>query len=118
MQLLNWKTSTGSPGAYSGGALRTGSMMPWSLGSWSFNLVDQTDVQLGLMQNIAGADFAHAVRFSTGGLGPDECRQIALRFICHFLVNQVPPDGLKSLYENLMEHIEFYKLSPSRAEPF
>jgi len=92
-------------------------MTPSSPGFWSNNIADRTDVQLGFVQNIFGADFAQAVRFSTGILGYQEYQQIALRLICHFLVNQIPPDGLKSLYENLMEDIQFYKLPPT-SEPF
>src|SRR5690348_10782351 len=116
MQPLNWTVLTGSPGVYSGGASRSGSMTPSSPGFWSNNIADRTDVQLGFVQNISGADFAQAVRFSTGILGYQEYQHVALRLICHFLVNQIPPDGLKSLYENLMEDIQFYKLPPT-SEP-
>ena len=92
--------------------------MPWNLGSWSTTFADRTDVHLGFVQNIAGAEFAHAVTFSADLLGPKDYQQVVLRLICHFLVNQVRPEGLRSLYESLMDHIDFYRLPSNAAEPF
>ena len=76
-------------------------------------MVDQTDVRVHSSYWLEGAEFTHGLRFPKGLIDQRDLSNICLRFACHFLLNQIPPEGLRSLSQNLLEYVDFYAVPPN-----
>lgn len=88
-------------------------MTRWNPKCCIISTVDQTDITVNYTHQFEGADFSHRLRFPKGLLSSQRLKEIVwLKFLCHFLVNQIPPEGLQSLSELLLEHLEFYLARP------
>lgn len=78
----------------------------WALGP--FDLSQQSGISINWQQETAGAKFLHRVELGTTAGAPGYETGIALRVLCHYLINNIPDEGLAELCQSIADIHDYY----------
>ena len=122
MSSTYWTLSTGRPGDYSAGTLRTDSTRRWSPAlsiDLPANLGGSPTVTIAWSQDLQTGRLAHIVTFEaqeTQGIPKLDLRQVVRRVICHLLVATLPDEALPEVCDALRDLYLFYSAPPLQLE--
>ncbi len=93
------------PDVFFGGASQKSYMSPWDHSLWiNDDVTDRTRFSFGWIQPGTGTHVTMSADFAKTIPGRNE----VVRFICHYILDQVPDEGLDELGETLAHLFEFY----------
>lgn len=112
MSLTDLTYSTERPVVFSAGALLTGSMKPWSLGPFPEEFHASWRYPTAEGKAFHSFTYLHEV---TDKAQPSLPTALAIRIVCHMLVDHIPEAGLREILESLGTAYEFHRLQPTQA---